>query len=148
MVTAPESGTRRGMQDAFEAARADCAVPGLAVAAYTAKRRIGAWLFAGWAVLSLAWTGFILVDLYNRAAAQADMSRQVELELDSATCTEEPCKTSLRETPQEDWSNIAETYVQFGYVSLLEWTIAPPAILLVVGIGGTIMLRRRVAARA
>lgn len=146
MVTVPESVTRSGMRAAFDATQADSGVYGRL--GTQPKRRIAAWLFAGWAVLSLAWTSFILMDLYNRAAAQADMSREVEAELDSASCGDLPCKASLRATPQEDWSNIAQTYVHFGYVSLLEWTILPPATLLAIGIGGILLMRRRTTARA
>ncbi len=109
---------------------------------------MGLWLFAGWAVLSVAWSGYILVDLYNRAADQADMSREVERELDSDSCNGGPCQAALHETPQENWSNIAETYLQLGYVPILEWTVVPPAILLAVGLGGAVLMRRRAMMRA
>lgn len=146
MVTVPESVTQGGMQTAFGGPRTDSNAASIAS---PRKRHIGVWLFAGWAVLSVAWAGFMLMDLYNRVADQADMSREVEQELDSGLCSGAPCEAALHETPQEDWSNIAETYLQFGYVPLLEWTILPPALLLAAGLGGAIMMRRRrMAARA
>ena len=147
MATVPETVTRSGMQAAFGAPQPGS---GTSVALpIQPKRRFVAWLFTAWAVLSLAWTGFILMDLYNKAAAQADMSREVEDELDSASCTHSPCPAALRTTPQEEWSNIAQTYLQLGYVPILEWTVVPPVALLAIGIGGIVMMRRlRVAARA
>ena len=141
MVTVPESVTRSGMQTAFEAPRTDSSVA-CPESLQLGKRRIALWLFGGWAVLSVAWTGFVLMDLYNRASDQADMSREVERDLDSDSCADVPCRAALRETPQENWSNIAETYVQFGYVPLLEWTVVPPAMLLALGLGGAVMMRR------
>ena len=131
------------MQTAFEAPRADSSVA-CPENLQLGKRRLALWLFAGWAVLSVAWTGFVLMDLYNRATDQADMSREVERELDSDSCGNgPPCEAALRETPQENWSNIAETYVHFGYVPLLEWAVVPPALLLAVGLGGAVVIRRR-----
>jgi len=128
------------MRTAFDAVQADSGVASLAE---PKKRHLGIWLFAGWAVLSVSWTGCVLVDLYNRASDQADMSREVEHDLDSDSCGPGPCAAALRETPQEKWSNIAETYLQLGYVPILEWTVVPPAMLLAVGLGGAVMMRRR-----
>jgi hypothetical protein len=147
MMTFSESARRSGVQVALDAPLSDsgasCAVDG------NRRRRFGIWLLAVWVVLSLAWTGAVFSQFYYQVSAQADMSREVELDLDSASCDGGPCKASLRATPQENWSGIAETYMQFGYVSLLEWTILPPAaLLLAAGIAGTMLLRRRLAAGA
>ena len=124
--------------------RDDAAVPPKACA----PRRAGRLLFAIWALISLVWTGSVAGNLYYRASAQADMSRQVEHDLDTASCIGTKCGEPAAATPQERWADIAETYVQFGYVSLLEWAMVPPTILLVAGVGGLMWLRRRRAGQA
>lgn len=109
-------------------------------------QRLGRWLLAFWAFASLIWTTSIAVDLYHRANAQADMSTEVEHDLDLIACTGPGCSGSEGSGPQENWTKIAATYFHFGYVGILEWAMLPPVGLLVLGLGGAVLLRRRRAA--
>ena len=153
MIAFRESVTQSGMQEALPAAPddSDAARPMQTESrAESGRRAVGLWLFAIWVLVSLVWTGTVAADVYYRATAQADMSQEVERDLDLVSCEGRDCskpnRSGLPENrsgPQEKWANIAATYVHFGYVSILEWTMLPPALLLVAGIGGTLMLRRR-----
>jgi hypothetical protein len=142
MTTFPESVAQSGMRDAFDAAPGDSGAV-CPSDAESRRWRAGPWLFAIWVLASLAWTGMVVANVYYRASAQADMSHEVELELDSVSCTGPDCSSPVHSGPQEQWADIAETYVQFGYVSILEWAILPPAALLMTGVAGALLLRRR-----
>ena len=65
-----------------------------------APRRAGRILFAIWVLLSLIWTGSVVGDLFYRARAQADMSQQVERDLDTVACIGPwPFSVSILMTP-------------------------------------------------
>jgi hypothetical protein len=105
-------------------------------------------LLALWIVLSLGWGTAVGYDLYQRVSMQADMSRDVESDLDSnfasASCVGKDCSVISAKTAQTwNWSGIFSTYLKFGSDEMAEWALGPPAILLFLGIGATVMLRRR-----
>jgi hypothetical protein len=105
-------------------------------------------LLAFWLVLSIAWGTAVAYDLYQRVSMQADMSRDVEADLDqgfaNASCVGADCgKTSGKAAQTWNWSGIATTYIKFGSDEMAAFALGPPATLLIVGIGATIMLRRR-----
>ena len=105
-------------------------------------------LLALWVVLSLGWGTAVGYDLYQRVTMQADMSRDVESDLDSsfssASCVGKDCGVVSAKTAQTwNWSGIFSTYLKFGSDEMAEWALGPPAGLLLLGIGATVMLRRR-----
>jgi hypothetical protein len=71
------------------------------------------------------------------------MARDVERDLDTVSCSAPACAAEAHPNLRERWSDIARTYLQFGYMPILEWSVGPPAILLVVGVGMIIVQRRR-----
>jgi hypothetical protein len=106
------------------------------------RTRRNAWFLVLWALLSTLWVGGVAIELYNRATLQADMSRDIEQELDSNACVGPKCATP-RITASQHWKEIAQTYLQFGYVRILEWAALPPLAMLLIGCGGCVLLRRR-----
>lgn len=108
----------------------------------------GRWLLAFWVVLSIGWGTAVAYDLYERVSMQADMSRDVENDLDQgfvpASCTGTECgKAAAKAARTWNWSGIASTYLKFGSDEMAAFALGPPAGLLIVGIGATLMLRRR-----
>jgi hypothetical protein len=105
-------------------------------------------LLALWIVLSAGWGAAVGYDLYQRVSMQADMSRDVESDLDQgfvpASCAGKECGTVSAKTAQT-WNlgGIFSTYLKFGSDEMAEWALGPPAALLILGIGATVMLRRR-----
>lgn len=105
-------------------------------------------LLALWVVLSLGWGAAVGYDLYQRVSMQADMSRDVESDLDQgfvpASCTGKACGSISAKAAQTwNWSGIFSTYLKFGSDEMAAWAFGPPAGLLLLGIGATLMLRRR-----
>jgi hypothetical protein len=113
----------------------------------------GRWLLAMWAVLSIGWGGIVGYDLFQRVSMQADMSRDVEAELDqgfqSASCVGTQCgAAAARAAKMQSWSGIASTYLKFGSDEMAEFTLGPPIALLLVGLGAMFIVRRRSGSRA
>jgi hypothetical protein len=84
---------------------------------------------------------------------QADMSRDVESDLDqgyvSASCSGKDCGgISAKAAQTWNWGGIFSTYLRFGSDEMAAWALGPPACLLFLGIGTSVMLRRRRARRA
>ncbi len=107
------------------------------------------WLLAFWVVLSIAWGTAVAYDLYQRVTMQADMSRDVEADLDSgfsnASCVGADCgKVSGKSAQTWNWTGIASTYLKFGSDEMAMFALGPPAGLLVIGVGATLIMRRRV----
>lgn len=105
-------------------------------------------LLALWIVLSLGWGSAVGYDLLQRVTMQADMSRDVESDLDSGfaptSCVGKDCGTVSSKAAQTwNWSGIFSTYIKFGSDEMAEWALGPPAALLLLGIGASVMLRRR-----
>jgi hypothetical protein len=108
----------------------------------------GRWLLALWVVLSLGWGAAVAYDLYQRVSMQADMSRDVESDLDqgfvSANCAGTECgKGAAKMARTWNWTGIASTYIKFGSDEMAAFALGPPAGLLVIGIGAMLVLRRR-----
>ena len=111
-------------------------------------RRIKArWLFAGWAALSVLWAGGVSYNVCQRISTQADMSRDVEADLDqgfvNASCSGAQCGGSEAVKKTQNWSGIASTFFKFGSTDMIEYTFGPPIVLLVLGTSATLMIRRR-----
>jgi len=104
--------------------------------------RSGRWLFSLWILASLVWAGSVAGDVYYRAQSQAEMSQEVERDLDLIACSGRGCDEAAAPAPQEKWGDIAVTYLQFGYATILEWMILPPVAVLLVGFGAALMRRR------
>jgi hypothetical protein len=104
-------------------------------------------LLSLWVVLSIAWGTAVGYDLYQRISMQADMSRDVESDLDqgfvSASCVGPECGGAAKMARTWNWRGIASTYLKFGSDEMAAWALGPPAGLLLVGIGTTLVLRRR-----
>jgi hypothetical protein len=105
-------------------------------------------LLALWVVLSLGWGAAVGYDLYQRVTMQADMSRDVESDLDqgfvAASCVGAECgKISAKAAQTWNWSGIFSTYIRFGSDEMAVWALGPPAGLLIFGVGATLALRRR-----
>jgi len=105
-------------------------------------------LLALWIVLSLGWGTAVGYDLYQRVTMQADMSRDVESDLDSgfasASCVGKDCSgVSAKAAQTWNMSGIFSTYLKFGSDEMAEWALGPPAVLLLLGVGTSVMLRRR-----
>jgi hypothetical protein len=104
------------------------------------------WLVASWAALSVLWGAGVSYNLCQRISTQADMSRDVEADLDqgfeNASCTGPQCSADAVKKTQ-DWSGIASTYFKFGSTDMIEYTFGPPVVLLILGTSLTLMLRRR-----
>jgi hypothetical protein len=101
-----------------------------------------------WVVLSLGWGTAVGYDLYQRVTMQADMSRDVESDLDqgfvSAKCAAAECGGVSAKTARTwNWAGIFSTYIKFGSDEMAAWALGPPAGLLILGIGATVVLRRR-----
>jgi hypothetical protein len=108
----------------------------------------GRWLLAIWAVLSIGWGGAVGYDLFQRVSMQADMSRDVEAELDQGfvptSCVGSQCRAAAaRASKTQSWSGIAATYLKFGSDEMAEFTLGPPAALLLIGLGAMFIGRRR-----
>ena len=77
------------------------------------------------------------------------MSRDVENDLDqgfkTASCVGATCERSApKAVPQtQNWMGIASTYVRFGSDEMAEYVLGPPAALLVMGLVGVFVMRRR-----
>ncbi len=113
----------------------------------------GRWLLAMWAVLSIGWGAAVGYDLFQRVSMQADMSRDVEAELDQgfqpASCAGAQCAAAAaRASKTQNWSGIASTYLKFGSDEMAEFTLGPPVALLVIGLGAMFIVRRRSGNRA
>jgi hypothetical protein len=105
-------------------------------------------LLALWVVLSLGWGTAVGYDLYQRVSMQADMSRDVESDLDQgfvpAKCAGGDCGGITAKMAQTwNWAGIFSTYLKFGSNEMAAWALGPPAGLLFFGIGATVLLRRR-----
>ncbi len=107
--------------------------------------------FAIWTAISAVWLIAVAYDLYQRVSEQADMSRDVERDLDqgmvSVNCSGADCSAPA-DTSLENRFDIAGTYLRFGSVEMTECVFGPPIALLIVGSGVMIVLRRRRARRA
>jgi hypothetical protein len=107
------------------------------------------WLLSIWFGLSVMWGAAVGYDLYQRISMQADMSRDVEADLDqgfvNASCNGPSCGGSAATARTQNWSGIAQTYIKFGSNEMAECILGPPAALLIIGIGTLIVLRRRPA---
>lgn len=105
------------------------------------------WFLAVWFVLSVIWGGGVAYNLYQQISIQADMSRDVERDLEqgfvTASCTGADCGGGSAVERTQNWSGIASTYLKFGSTDMMECAFGPPAILLVVGLGSLLALRRR-----
>ena len=111
-------------------------------------------LFAIWAIFSGLWMAAVGYELYERVSTQADMSRDVENDLDqgfiTASCVGAKCNSDGSESsrfvyPTQNWMGIASTYLRFGSDEMAETVLGPPAALLVIGLGGVFLIRRRLA---
>jgi hypothetical protein len=135
--------TRPKPQDMFSAT-ADAAETVIPKRSRRVKAR---WLLAGWAGLSVLWAGGVSYDVYQRIRTQADMSRDVEADLDqgfvNASCGGAQCGGGEAVQKTQNWSGIASTYFKFGSTDMMEYTFGPPVVLLVLGTSLTLMLRRR-----
>jgi hypothetical protein len=108
----------------------------------------GRWLLAFWVVLSICWGAAVGYDLYQRISMQADMSRDVEADLDggfvNASCSGAQCGMAAKATARlQNWRGIASTYLKFGSDEMAAFALGPPAGLLVIGIGAAFFMRRR-----
>ncbi len=107
------------------------------------------WLLVIWAALSLLWISAVGYELYQRVSLQADMSRDVENDLDqgfkTASCVGAACVSSVPQAvPRtQNWMGIASTYIRFGSDEMAECVFGPPAALMVMGLAGVFMMRRR-----
>jgi hypothetical protein len=107
------------------------------------------WLLAIWVILSICWGAAVGYDLYQRISMQADMSRDVEADLDggfvNASCAGAQCGTALTKATArlQNWRGIASTYLKFGSDEMAAFALGPPAGLLIVGIGAAFFMRRR-----
>jgi len=105
------------------------------------------WFLALWFVLSVGWGGAVAYNVCQQISMQADMSRDIERELDqgfvNASCTGADCGGGTAVERTQNWSGIASTYLKFGSADMMEYAFGPPAILLVVGLGSLFGLRRR-----
>jgi hypothetical protein len=122
--------------------------------AYGARRfkpMSGRGLLAIWAVLSSIWALTVAYDVYHRVTVQADMSRDVERDLDdvsTASCVQPQC-TAPDSHPENikklnmKWSNIASTYIKFGSVDMAASAFGPPLVILVLGFGWIVIARHR-----
>jgi hypothetical protein len=126
-----------------------CGAP-QAYAAQTPIRRTGRlkirYFLAIWAVLSVAWISASAYNIYQRVDEQADMSMDVEHDLDQGltpvACTGK-CLTGVPESPAFSRFEIASTFFRFGSVEMGECVFGPPVGLLLVGLGAISVLRRR-----
>jgi hypothetical protein len=106
------------------------------------------WLLSIWAILSVMWGVAVGYDLCQRVSMQADMSRDVENDLDQgfvgASCTGAQCiGKSANAARTQNWSGIASTYIKFGSNEMAECILGPPLALLAIGLGAVFVLRRR-----
>jgi hypothetical protein len=106
------------------------------------------WTLSIWAVISVMWGMAVVYDVCQRVSTQANMSRDVENDLDqgfvTASCTGPQCSGSSANAQRtQNWSRIASTYIKFGSNEMAESIFGPPAALLVIGLGTVFVLRRR-----
>jgi hypothetical protein len=107
------------------------------------RRLIGPGVFIVWVLASLAWTVWVGADFYYRACDQADMSAEIDRDLNTVACTGPDCTGPAMPAPQEDWTKVATTYLHFGYASIIEWAALPPLGLLAIFVGSSAACRRR-----
>ncbi len=107
------------------------------------------WFLSIWVALSLIWSAAVGYNLYQRISMQADMSRDVEADLDqgfvNASCSGAACGGSAATARTQNWSGIAQTYIKFGSDEMAECIFGPPAALLIIGAGTLFAFRRRPA---
>jgi hypothetical protein len=113
----------------------------------------GRWLLTMWALLSIGWGAAVGYDLCQRVSMQADMSRDIEAELDQgfqpASCVGAQCAAAAARTSKtQNWYGIASTYLKFGSDEMAEFTLGPPLAVLMIGLGAMFVVRRRSASRA
>ena len=99
-----------------------------------------------WAAISAVWLVAVAYDLYLRVSEQADMSADVEHDLDqglvAVNCSGAACGGGSTETLQNRF-DIAATYFRFGSDEMIESVFGPPIALLIAGSGVMMVLRRR-----
>ncbi len=117
--------------------------PGTLGRAGKRRRILGPGILIVWVTASLAWTAYVATDFYHRACDQADMSAEIDHDLDAAACAGPNCPGAGPPAPQEDWTKVASTYLHFGYVSIMEWAMLPPLGLLLIFVGSSAIHRRR-----
>jgi hypothetical protein len=100
------------------------------------------WLLRIWAVLAVIWVTAVAMNLYDRARSEASASREITRDLDAISCVGSNCAGDSPSAQPERWQDVTATYLQFGYVKILEWMLAPPVILLA-GLGSFCAFRRR-----
>jgi MYXO-CTERM domain-containing protein len=114
----------------------------------------GRWLFAIWVLFSALWVMAVGYELFERVSTQADMSRDVENDLNQGfvtascvgtSCNSEAGNVAISVSPSQNWMGIASTYLRFGSDEMAETVLGPPAALLVIGLGGAFLIRRRLA---
>ncbi len=126
-----------------------CGAP-QAYATHAVGRRVARlkirYLLAIWAVLSVAWMSIAVYNIYQRVDEQADMSMDVEHDLDQsltpAACAGK-CLTGVQDSAISNRFEIASTFFRFGSVEMAECVFGPPAGLLIVGLGALSVFRRR-----
>lgn len=105
---------------------------------------VNRWMLAFWLAASVIWGTAVIADVYHRARVEASMSNDVERELDQSACQETDCSDDFGTSAwKEGWRDVAKTYLQYGYVDILEWATVPPLGLLIAGLGANFVLRRR-----
>ena len=109
-------------------------------------------LLAAWAALSVFWLAGAGYEIYQRVSLQAEMSRDVERDLDqgfvNASCVGAGCGTANAEVAHparltENLTEILLTYIRFGSDEMVETVFGPPIVLLIAGIGAIVTIRRR-----
>jgi hypothetical protein len=111
------------------------------------RRRFGLRTFLMvWAAISVLWIAGASYDIYQRIDEQADMSVDVERDLDQgltpASCSGQ-CLSGGLAGALSDRFEIASTFFKFGSVEMGECVLGPPAALLLVGLGIFSAFRRR-----
>jgi uncharacterized protein (TIGR03382 family) len=104
------------------------------------------YFLAIWAMLSVAWISAAVYNIYQRVDEQADMSMDVEHDLDQGLTTVAcagKCLAGVQESPAFSRFEIASTFFRFGSVEMGECVFGPPVALLLIGLGALSVLRRR-----
>ncbi len=102
-------------------------------------------LLAVWAAISAVWFVAVAYDLYLRVSEQADMSADVERDLDQGavpvSCSGTDCSGSTESL--QNRLDIAATYFRFGGDEMTECVFGPPLALLILGSGVILLMRWR-----
>ena len=84
------------------------------------RARRGRKLIAIWAVLSIGWAGAVVVEVCHQARVQADLTGDIDHDLDPVACVGPSCTDDSASDADRNWPMIVVTYLQWDMAGIAE----------------------------